>query len=461
MVGLKSQKLFQLINSRFLQKLGFSISRLSDLQKLYRTCDLINSHSGLNQRLYNLMELGKKYPNFPYIDYCIGKCLFEMRNRQAYESFNQYAEKRKQWLESTGLSALELEIIPTNIFSGALGNHLYLDGLLRLRDTLVKPNKLCYVNAPNLILTNPTLFLHFKHRLTEICLDKFVGNGILREVSLPDAFFTLIESKALHYDAWINVINQKCLGQRERFEIAESTNEVGIKYFNKIGLKKNDWHVVIHMREPRYGLWARQASKENFRNVDPKSYLAAIRKIIKLGGTVFRMGDSSMTKMPNIKGLIDYAHSQDKSPELDVFLGATAKFSIVTSSGYSSIPRVFGVPQVYTNMLNYSQYFVAESKDIFVPKKLKISSINRPLTVEESLTDFCGTTTGDHRYDKWDLAWENNHDSTILLAVEEMMARTLNNQHDPEFDYLKKKLDNQKINLAGSPMKFFASILTD
>jgi hypothetical protein len=158
------------------------------------------------------MELGKKYPNFPYIDYCIGKCLFEMRNRQAYESFNQYAEKRMQWLESTGLSALELEIIPTNIFSGALGNHLYLDGLLRLRDTLVKPNKLCYVNAPNLILTNPTLFLHFKHRLTEICLDKFVGNGILREVSLPDAFFTLIESKALHYDAWINVINQKCLG---------------------------------------------------------------------------------------------------------------------------------------------------------------------------------------------------------------------------------------------------------
>ena len=105
---------------------------------------------------------------------------------------------------------------------------------------------------------------------------------------------------------------------------------------------------------------------EDQRNVDPLTYTEAINVITRAGGWVFRMGDPTMTPLPNIPQVIDYAHCSMKSDWMDVFLGATCKFCLATSSGYYVIPRVFGVPVLLTNSSSFP-YFSMREIDLFLP----------------------------------------------------------------------------------------------
>ena len=65
------------------------------------------------------------------------------------------------------------------------------------------------------------------------------------------------------------------------------------------------------------------------------------------GSPVVRLGDPSMSRLPERRGLVDYAHSPGKSPRLDVLLVAEADVHIGTSSGLSVVPLLFGTPCLF------------------------------------------------------------------------------------------------------------------
>jgi putative glycosyltransferase (TIGR04372 family) len=65
----------------------------------------------------------------------------------------------------------------------------------------------------------------------------------------------------------------------------------------------------------------------------PLDYIKAIKAVTKAGGWVFRMGDPSMTPLPKMPQVIDYAHNEIRCDWMDIFLGATFKFLIGTGSG--------------------------------------------------------------------------------------------------------------------------------
>ena len=98
--------------------------------------------------------------------------------------------------------------------------------------------------------------------------------------------------------------------------------------------------------------------------------------ITKQGGWVIRVGDKSMSNLPKMKNVIDYANENIKSELMDIFLAAKSKFCVGTDSGYFRIPRFFGVPVLLTNTINHLIYYSLKSKDLYLPKLVKRNSDN-------------------------------------------------------------------------------------
>ena len=88
--------------------------------------------------------------------------------------------------------------------------------------------------------------------------------------------------------------------------------------------------MVTHKGCPNWGKDKKEGTQSH-RNANPKNYIKLIKEIISRGGAVFRVGDSSMTPLPNINGLIDSPFSNLKSEFMDIFLAATSKFVVGTA----------------------------------------------------------------------------------------------------------------------------------
>jgi|GEM_PF-595241 len=117
------------------------------------------------------------------------------------------------------------------------------------------------------------------------------------------------------------------------------------EFLDAAGLRPTDRIVTIHCREPGF----RVDRRHDMRNVDIATYLPAIRMLAERGFKIVRLGDRSMTRLPAIPGVFDYATSKLKSPELDVLLPGVAEFHIGSSSGLSLVPMLFGTPCLYLN----------------------------------------------------------------------------------------------------------------
>lgn len=117
------------------------------------------------------------------------------------------------------------------------------------------------------------------------------------------------------------------------------------QFFERTGLTPEDRIVTLHCRETGF----RSDIHQRLRNVDIATYLKAVEALAADGYKVIRLGDSSMTPLPRIDGVIDYALSPLKSPALDIHLPALAHFHIGSSSGLSQVPLLYGTPSLLLN----------------------------------------------------------------------------------------------------------------
>jgi putative glycosyltransferase (TIGR04372 family) len=132
-----------------------------------------------------------------------------------------------------------------------------------------------------------------------------------------------------------------------------------------LGVPENGWHVCLHVRAS--GFHKHHRERMSSLNASIASYVPAIREILSRGGTVIRMGDSSMPPLPKMKGVVDYAHSPHRADWLDVYLCATARFFIGTSSGLGYVPALFDVPCVLTNWAPVGTR-PWRARDLYIPK---------------------------------------------------------------------------------------------
>ncbi len=157
--------------------------------------------------------------------------------------------------------------------------------------------------------------------------------------------------------------------------------EHGRQALEKLGVPDGAWFVCLHVREPGYHKEGDNPHQRH-RNADIRTYLPAVEEVVRRGGWVVRLGDRSMTPLPNLPGLVDYAHSPLKSARLDVILSGGCRFYIGVASGLCHIPTTFGRPCVLTNWVSnalpvYSRY------DLFLPKLMSSVRTGRPLGFAE------------------------------------------------------------------------------
>lgn len=145
-------------------------------------------------------------------------------------------------------------------------------------------------------------------------------------------------------------------GRRPFLTLEPEIIERGYAVLADYGVKPGDRIVTMHVREPGFHAdtaAARFQDAEHYgmRNGSIASYAEAIDTVIENGGTVIRLGDSSMTPMGTRPGFIDYPFTNHKSDWMDVFLVSQCHYHLGTASGMSYVPMLFGRPVAFTNYI--------------------------------------------------------------------------------------------------------------
>ena len=333
----------------------------------------------------NIQLLRKYYPNDFEIGYLLAVNYLQNGNTKFVSLLDKSWEIRRKILKEKNFLKYDQGNLPKEIITGSLGNHISLLNWLE-----AKRLKLHNYKNTELILnkkdkvSNPELFKYFKNKI-KIVYDHNL-NGRERKIktltTIPVNYAIPIKKTFTQVHIATNIINNNKKNDKSYLKLSQKHKKVGNSYLKKIGLNKNDWFVTLHVRE---GSTKNDVNSESFRNGNIKDYYKAIKFIIAKGGYVFRMGDNSLSKLPRMKGVIDYANSEHRSQALDIFLGAKSKFCIATSSGYYIIPYLFGIPVLMTNSISSLEYWLLREKDFFLPKKIFDKSKNKTLNLLESL----------------------------------------------------------------------------
>ena len=181
-------------------------------------------------------------------------------------------------------------------------------------------------------------------------------------------------------------------GRKPLFEITDEHRERGQAVLRKMGLPKDAWFVVCHVREGGF------KGEENFRDSNIFTYLDSFEEITKRGGWVIRMGDSKMAPIPSMQQVVDYANSEYKNDWMDIFLCGSAKFMIGTSSGLYTVSSIFGVPVVQTNSLPAAGSYLTK-KGLFIPRLMRRKEDGQMLNLTELMTSPYNMGCADGMYD--------------------------------------------------------------
>jgi putative glycosyltransferase (TIGR04372 family) len=190
----------------------------------------------------------------------------------------------------------------------------------------------------------------------------------------------------------------------------------------RLGVPPDRWFVCLHVREAGFHK-AWHEKHPGTRNAEVASYMKAVDRIIERGGYVIRVGDPTMKKVPPRQGLVDYAHSEIKSDEMDVFLCAKARFFIGTNSGLGLVPPIFGVPCALTNWtpIALPQWY---GSDRFIPKVIWSTRLGRALTLTELFTSTAAWQQFQSYFDSSDLEVLDNTPEELEELIVELLDET-------------------------------------
>jgi putative glycosyltransferase (TIGR04372 family) len=197
-------------------------------------------------------------------------------------------------------------------------------------------------------------------------------------------------------------------------EITQQSTERCNKIFQSLGYRNRDF-ICIHVREGGY----KGDHLSNLLNVNIRNFIKAIKEICGRGFLVFRLGDSSMTKLPKIKNLIDYPFTNYKSTEMDNFLIKNCKFFICGPSGPLDSGRfIHKKRMLFHNSYNFFD-LPFNPGDIALMRPFYSKSKQRFLSIEEICLSYKKIKNSWWMCKDWIM--EENNEDEILDAVKEML----------------------------------------
>lgn len=325
---------------------------------------------------------------------------------------------------------LEIEYLPRKLAVGAIGDYEHLEAYVKAGILGLHPNKkLVLLLNPKENINNSCYLDYWRSHIT------IISDPIMQKrIELPLIEHMLLDGKMFKSFLALGIIRERWIRDERPALLTLSDEDYGRGWqcLKTFGVQKNDWFVCLHARES--GFKNSKLTVEDYRNADINSYITAIKAITDAGGWVVRMGDSSMKPLPELPHVIDYAHSDEKSDWMDVFLCAQCRFFIGTSSGLYTFAMSYGTPVVLTNLLPTCGAYYLTSNDLFIPRICRFKAKERFLNFNESFSPQMGTAAIQYIYDHKDIEIIENSEEEIKDLVEEMLDRCDGKLTDSEED---------------------------
>jgi putative glycosyltransferase (TIGR04372 family) len=315
----------------------------------------------------------------------------------------------------TGLDSLKIRFLDIG-FTSTIGHISHLDPFVKLMLLgRLSPYKRILVTN---VIANPCYLNYWKRYLPIIILDsdqmqdfQSFAEPLLEHLSmwqLSDKFENLYACISLSEQLWSAEKRPPLLC------LSDSDQARGRDALESMGVPRDAWFVCLHVRENEIRI------TRNGADADIHTYLMALESITTRGGWVIRMGNPSMSPLPTMSHVIDYANSRFRTDWMDVFLWASCRFFIGTASGPLSVPPTFGVPVLYTNAPALG-IAISMSNSICIPKLYWSERENRILTFAEMFSSPSGWTVSSD-FSRIGLKQLDNTPEEINDAVLEMFT---------------------------------------
>jgi len=337
-------------------------------------------------------------------------------------SFVRGLEELKNLRRNNALDLLGAKFLFTQDWGWVIGHISHLDQLVKLRELgLLSPHERIMVLSPG-DGANQHYLRYWKRHIRTLEVTRHEAHqlrSVMRPLSEQLSGFELKSGFSMFYEAWnLAEVHWQKEKRPPLLELEPADAARGWEALARLGMSPNDWFVGLHVRE--YDRHApNHVSLRAAPNSDIQSYLPAVKSITDRGGWVIRMGDSSMSGLPPMDRVIDYANSDLKSDWMDVFLWASCRFFIGTSSGPLTVPATFGVPVLYTNSCGLG-FCAALGRSLVMPKLFKSRAENRLLRFSEVLERPIGWSN--RIPEDSDVELRDNSPDEIEAATDEMFA---------------------------------------
>ena len=195
---------------------------------------------------------------------------------------------------------------------------------------------------------------------------------------------------------------------------------------NEMGIPLEDWFVCLHVREP--GFKKNEPQHNLLRNANILNYLEGIKLITQKGGWVVRLGDPTMTPLPKMDHVIDYALSPMKNSLMDIYLMQECRFLIGTNSGPYDLARLLQKRELLINVSEWFYTWPIQKRGRMITKHFFSTLLGRFLSIQEmfEVSPDClyhfETNIGAYKL------YENTVDE-IRDAVEEFLEEPANSSH--------------------------------
>jgi putative glycosyltransferase (TIGR04372 family) len=376
-----------------------------------------------------LRELVALAPDWPQAPIALAKNLwFQGRFDEALAMFDREGTSRAALAERAGWRLDDRVYLPDNCVE-VIGLMGHIDAFVKMRVLTGDPRRQMLIAREDRVV-NPA-FLAYWRDFVEIDLRPIGAKGASPyELSLTANWnWTLPDDKGeiVQVHRAMARIQRRWAaeGRAPLLRLSDAHRALLDRARERWGMRPDHWYVCLHVRSPGF-YKERGGTAQAFRNTPIEDYYPAMAMVVESGGWVVRMGDPGMPPLdparlgPAAARVIDYAHSADRDPALDVALCAECRLFVSSPSGLHTVAHAFGRPACYVNYPIYAG-FPWHPGEIFAPKLYHSKHFGRAMTIEEVLS---GTLTcADHQFllDVAGVTLEDNPPEVIERTVREAL----------------------------------------
>jgi len=207
------------------------------------------------------------------------------------------------------------------------------------------------------------------------------------------------------------------------------------------GINPDREHVCLLVRDDAYlgGLQGGGFAEHDFRNADIGTYEQAARFLVSRQYNVFRMGVGGRVPLKlEDPQFFDYAFSDLRSELLDVYLAATCRFFVSTSTGLDAVAKTFRRPVVLTNLAQLGDTHLTMNVR-FIPKNVISREDGQPIPLSKQYRMGLQNLRLGSQYRNLGVEFVPNSGEEILEIVREVDDRIAGEWVDDSTD-----LDNQR-----------------